>query len=39
MANIFGASFGCWEGDGEIRLIWGRYVEGLYDVVGVFMYC
>ena len=26
----FQAGFGCEEGDGEVRLVWGRYVEGLY---------
>jgi len=37
--EYFGASFGCKEGDGKIRLVWGRYMEGLYGVVGVFVYC
>ena len=35
----FGAGFGSEEGDGEIRLTWGRYVEGLYGWVSGFVYC
>ena len=34
----FGADFGCEEGDGEIRLVWGKYVEGLYGRVSGFVY-
>ena len=29
----------CEEGDGETRLVWGRYVEGLYGQVSGFVYC
>ncbi len=35
----FGAGSGCEEGDGEIRLVWGRYVERLYGWVSRFVYC
>ena len=35
----FGAGFGCEEGDGEIRLVWGRHVEGLHGRVSGFVYC
>ena len=37
--EYFGASSGFEEVDGEIRLVWGRYVERLYHRVGVFVYC
>ena len=36
--QYFGAGFGCEEGDGEIRLVWERYVEGLYGWVSGFVY-
>ena len=35
----FGADFVCDEVDDEIRLVWGRYVEGLYGWVSRFLYC
>ena len=34
----FGAGFGYEEGDGKIRLVWGRYVEELYGWVNGFVY-
>ena len=35
----FEVGFGCKEGDGEILLVWGGYVEGLYGRVSGFVYC
>ena len=34
-----GAGFGSKEGNCELRLIRGWYVEGVYGRVGVFVYC